>query len=87
MSAEQDEALQVLRAVWRGQGQAAAELADEPEGKSCKRMTNVGFDEFAEGADDLQQAWRDTLAREGKLRPAGGSVKDLVLGEAESASR
>lgn len=87
MSAEQDEALQVLRAVWRGQEQAAAELADEPEGKSCKRMTNVGFDDFAEGAGDLQQAWRDTLAREGKLRPAGGSLKDLMLGPAESASR
>ena len=86
MSAEQDEALQVLRAVWRGQGQAAADLADGPEGKSCKRMTDVGFEEFGEGAAELRQAWRDRLAREGKLSPAG-SVRDLVLGPVEPASR
>src|SRR5215469_12102949 len=87
MSAEQDEALEVLRAVWRGHGQAAADLADGPEGKSCKRMTDVGFDEFAEDADDLQQAWRNTLAREGKLRSGTGTVRDLVLGPAESTAR
>jgi hypothetical protein len=87
MSAEQDEALQVLRAVWRGQGQAAADLPDGPESKSCKRMTDVGFDEFAEDAPDIQQAWRDRLAREGKLRPAAGTVRDLVLGPAESSAR
>ncbi len=87
MSAGQDEALEVMRAVWRGQGQAAADLADGPEGKSCKRMSDVGFEEFGEGAAELRQAWRDRLAREGKLSPAGGSVRDLVLGPAEPASR
>ena len=88
MTAEQDKALDVLRAVWRGHGEAAAELADEAgEGRACKRMSDVGFDGFAEGDDDLRAGWRETLAREGKLRPAGGSVRDLVLGEAESSFR
>jgi hypothetical protein len=50
-------------------------------------MSDVGFDGFAEGDDDLRAGWRETLAREGKLRPAGGSVRDLVLGEAESSFR
>lgn len=87
MSAEQDEALEVLRAVWRGQGQAAEDLDAAGEGKSCKRMTDVGFEDFGEGAPDLKAAWRQTLAREGKLRPEGGSVRDLVLGPAEKSSR
>jgi hypothetical protein len=87
MSAEQDKALDVLRAVWRGQGQSAGDLDDLAEGKSCKRMSDVGFDDFAEGEADPRDAWRETLAREGKLRPGAGSIRDLVLGPAEASSR
>lgn len=74
-----NEALEVLREVWRSQGQTAADL-DECE-KSCKRMTDagVGFDDFAAG-EDLAAAWRARLEREGKLSRSGGSVRDLVLG-------
>jgi hypothetical protein len=76
---DDDEALEVLRAVWRGQGQF-----DLEEGKSCKRMADVGFeaDGFGAEAADLTSAWKAKLAREGKLRP--GSVRDIVLGSAES---
>jgi len=87
MGTEQDEALEVLRAVWRGKGQAAEDLDAAGEGKSCKRMTDVGFDDFGEGAPDLKAAWRQTLAREGKLRDEAGSVRDLVLGPAEPSTR
>jgi hypothetical protein len=88
MTAEQDEALEVLRAVWRGQGQAADDLDDTAgAAKSCKRMSDVGFEGFGDGEADLKEAWRATLAREGKLRPAAGTVRDLVLGPAESGSR
>jgi hypothetical protein len=84
MSTEHDEALDVLRAVWRGQGQAAADLADDAgAGKSCKRMSDVGFDDFAGGDADLTAAWRATLEREGKLRPAAGSISELVLRPAQ----
>jgi hypothetical protein len=86
MSAEPAEALEVLREVWRGQGQTAADL-DDPSGeqKSCKRMADagVGYDEFAAGEGDLASAWRATLEREGKLNSSGGSVRDLVMGSAE----
>ena len=86
MSAEPAEALEVLREVWRGQGQTAAGL-DEAAGeqKACKRMADagVGFDDFAAGAADPASAWRATLEREGKLNPSGGSVRDLVMGPAE----
>jgi len=86
MSAEPAEALDVLREVWRGQGQTAADLDDATgEKKSCKRMAEagVGFDDFAAGEGDLASAWRDRLEREGKLSRSGGSVRDLVLGSAE----
>jgi hypothetical protein len=84
----EDEALEVLRAVWRGQGQASGNVDDEAgDVRSCKRMSDVGFEGFGAGEAELKDGWRATLAREGKLSPAGGSVRDLVLGRAESSSR
>ena len=81
MADQPDEALEVLRGVWSAQGQTSADL-DEACGttKSCKRMTDVGFDGMAGPDGDLRTAWRSTLEREGKLNPAGGSVRDLILG-------
>lgn len=84
MSREPDETLEVLRAVWSAQGQTAADLDEAAgEGKSCKRMAGVGFDDMADDDTDVRAAWRSRLAREGKLNPAGGSIADLVLGSAE----
>jgi len=87
MSAEPGDALDVLRAVWRSQGQTAADLDDETgEKKSCKRMAEagVGFDDFAAGDQDPTTAWQARLEREGKLNRSGGSIRDLVLGSAAS---
>jgi len=85
MSAESAEALNVLREIWRGQGQTAAELDEECGQKTCKRMDDagVGFDDFAPDGDRAAE-WRATLAREGKLSRSGGTVRDLVLGPAEA---
>lgn len=85
MSAEPAEALDVLREIWRSQGQTAADLDDSCEQKSCKRMDDagVGFDDFAADGD-LAGAWRAKLAREGKLSDSGGTVRDLVLGPDEA---
>jgi diguanylate cyclase (GGDEF)-like protein/PAS domain S-box-containing protein len=91
MGTEHEPALEVLREVWRGQGQSAADLEDMNCERSCKRMTDagVGFEDFAAEAaatgedNDLTAAWRARLAREGKLSRSGASVRDLVLGQAE----
>jgi len=85
MSAESAEALDVLREIWRSQGQTASELGDECGQKSCKRMDDagVGFEGFAPDGDKAA-AWRATLAREGKLSRSGGSLRDLVLGPDEA---
>jgi hypothetical protein len=82
MSGKQDEVLEVLRGVWDAQGQTA-ENVEEACGpsRSCKRMTDVGFDGLADETDgDLRLAWRTQLAREGKLNRDTGSLRDLVLG-------
>jgi hypothetical protein len=81
MGGKQEEVLDVLREVWSAKGQTAEGL-EEACGttKSCKKMADVGFDGLAEETDgDLRLAWRTQLAREGKLDPAAGSVRDLVL--------
>ena len=83
MSREPDEALDVLRGIWSAQGQTSADLDDIGTGKSCKRMSDVGFGEVDSGDGDLRAAWRDRLEREGKLSKDGGSVADLVLPPAQ----
>jgi hypothetical protein len=81
MGADTDDVLGVLRQVWSAQAQTAADIeAACGDAKSCQRMTDVGFDGLAEETDgDLRLAWRTQLAREGKLNPGAGSVRDLVL--------
>ena len=82
MSGNTEDVLEVLREVWSAQGQTADDV-EEACGttKSCKRMSDVGFDGLAEETDgDLRLAWRTQLAREGKLNQGGSSVRDLVLG-------
>jgi hypothetical protein len=67
--------LSIIREIWAARGQTSLDYADA---KSCKRMTDVGFDALAEEYDgDMRAAWRATLKREGKLRPGGG-VRDLL---------
>ncbi|MFM8352314.1 MAG: hypothetical protein ACKN9D_14770 [Actinomycetales bacterium] len=44
-------------------------------------MKDVTFDGFAEDGVDLGTAWRNKLAREGKL--TGAPVSDLVFGPAD----
>jgi hypothetical protein len=63
----EDAAVAVLRDIWQARGQTGPELeALFGPPKTCKRMREVGFDGVD---DDLRTAWRDRLAREGKLRP------------------
>ena len=88
MSGNTEDALDVLRGVWNAQGQTAEDIEEAcGNTKSCKRMADVGFDGLAEETDgDLRVAWRTKLAREGKLDPAAGSVRDLVMRPVESRS-
>ena len=87
MGAERADALEVLRDIWRGQGQTVDSLDDDCE-SHCKRMTDagVGFDDYAAGDEnDRRAAWRTRLEREGKLGSAG-SLRDLVLRDSQNAA-
>ena len=86
MGAQRAEALEVLRDIWRGQAQTAADLDDGCE-THCRRMTDagVGFDEYAAGDEtDRGNAWRARLEREGKLGSAG-TLRDLILRDSQNA--
>lgn len=74
--------MEALRAQWSATPSAQAELdeACAPQ-KTCKNMRDVSFDGFAETGGDLRAAWRDKLAREGKLAESGQSIRDLVFGD------
>lgn len=69
--------VQVLRALWSAEDRDRSEV-DEECGpvKQCRNMDGVGFEGFEAAGSDLRSAWRDRLAREGKL--GSGSVRDLV---------
>ncbi len=85
MTRQSDEALEVLRSVWAVQEESAADLDEDcSPTKNCKNMKDITFDGYAEPGSDLIGAWREKLAREGKLNTAGGSIRDLVLGPDES---
>ena len=71
--------VQVLRALWSAEDRDRSEV-DEEYGpvKPCRNMNDVGFDGFGVSGSDVKEAWRERLAREGKL--GSGSVRDLVDG-------
>ncbi|HEY2240353.1 MAG TPA: hypothetical protein VGI21_16260 [Streptosporangiaceae bacterium] len=84
------EGLEVLRTVWAATDQDATDLDEAfgPQGghhggrgKSCKNMRNVGFNGDDE---DLREAWRGRLEREGKLARSG-TLADLVFGVTSDA--
>jgi hypothetical protein len=80
MSHDEEGSADVLRAVWQGTPGAMAELdAECSPTKACRNMKDITFDGYAEEGGDLATAWRNTLAKEGKL--GTGSVADLVFGE------
>ncbi len=82
--ADEHDALEVLRSVWAARDQGSADLDEDcSPTKNCKNMRDITFDGYAEPGSDLAGAWREKLAREGKLSTSGGSIRDLVLGPAE----
>jgi hypothetical protein len=82
MSSDRDGSAEVLRAVWQGTPGAMEELdAECSPNKACRNMKDVTFEGFADEGGDLATAWRNTLAKEGKL--GSGSVADLVFGSSD----
>jgi hypothetical protein len=83
MTRQSDDERDVLRSIWAAEGQRADVDDDCSPTKSCRNMKDVSFDGLAEPGSDLGEAWRDRLAREGKLSASEGSIGDLILGPAD----
>lgn len=78
-----DQALSVLRDIWTARAQTSLDI-DEGTGKVCKATAKLGFHvgDDEEG-QEIRDAWKAQLEREGKLSPEGTSIRELVLGSAE----
>lgn len=81
MSNERSAAKELLQNIWQVQGDALP-VTDEDcsPTKACKNVQDMNFDGFADEGMDLRSAWRERLAREGKLASGSGTIRDLVLG-------
>ena len=85
MTDKSEDAREILREVFNAQGDASAVLDEEcSPTKTCRNMVGVTFDGYAEPGSDIGAAWRQKLAREGKLNTSGESIRDLILRAAES---
>jgi hypothetical protein len=83
VSDDTTDARDILRSVWDTTAPVPALDEDCSPTKVCKNMRGITFDGFAEEGTDLRVAWRELLAREGKLNASGESVRDLVFGPTE----
>jgi hypothetical protein len=78
MSLESEQAAATLRGIWQHTPEAVADLETEcSPTKVCRNMKDITFDGYATDGEDMATAWRNTLAREGKL--SGNSLADLVF--------
>ena len=85
MSDESAGAKQLLQNIWQVQGDSLPEVDEDcSPTKACKNVKDMNFDGFAEEGMDLRSAWRERLAREGKLSTGGGTIRDLVLGNTDA---
>ena len=87
MGSESDEAKTVLKSLWTSDTPAEFSVDEDcSPTKSCKNMKDVTFDGYAPRGSDLRTAWREKLAREGKLRSTNESIRDIVLGDATESA-
>jgi hypothetical protein len=83
MSLNDETTAEVLQSVWMVSHDHSDLDEDCSPTKPCRNMRGVTFDGYAEEGADIGAAWRAHLAREGKLKTDGGSIRDLVLGRDE----
>lgn len=86
-----DDALTVLRGIWSVDGRSRAELDEQlgTGGKVCKNMARIGFGGMGPGGGgvegtntpvdaDVRSAWRERLARDGKIAPGAVSIGETL---------
>lgn len=78
-----DPALGVLRSIWEVDQDDASDVGELCGNTTvCRNMKDVSFEEMVGQGTDLRTAWREQLARDGKLDTSSGTLGDLVMGRA-----
>jgi hypothetical protein len=86
MTSGSDHTADVTNTMWSSPDVEASDLDEDCNpNKVCRNAKAISFDGFAEEGGDVKAAWRETLAREGKLNTSTESVRDLVLGPPTSS--
>ena len=86
MTSGSDQSEDVTNTMWSSSDAEASGLDEDCNpNKVCRNAQAISFDGFAEEGGDVKAAWRETLAREGKLNTSTESVRDLVLGPPTSS--
>lgn len=81
MTSNSDEAKTMLKSLWTADSPTEFAIDEDcSPTKSCKNMKDITFDGYAPPGSDLRTAWREKLAREGKLRSTDESIRSIVLG-------
>ena len=86
MTPGRDEPDDVTSTMWTSDGEEGVNAFDEDcsPTRVCRNAREFSFEGIAVDGGDLKTAWRETLEREGKLSRSGETIRDLVLGQAES---
>ena len=86
MTLGSDHTADVTDTMWSPADAVASSLHEDCNpNRVCRNAQAFSFDGFAEEGGDVSAAWRETLAREGKLNPTGDSIRDLVFGPPTSS--
>ncbi len=86
MTPDSDHTDDVTHTMWSSADAAESSLHEDCNpNRVCRNAREFSFDGFAEEGGDVPAAWRETLAREGKLNTSGDSIRDLVLGPQTSS--
>jgi len=81
-----DDSKAVLTTLWAATTPTGITIDEDcSPTKQCRNMKDITFDGYAPEGTDMKAAWKDLLAREGKLHPGAETIRDLVLGPDASA--
>ena len=76
-----DDAVGVLRSIWQVDSEDASDVGELCGNTAvCRNMKDVSFEEMVGQGTDLRTAWREQLARDGKLDTSAVTIGDIVAG-------
>ncbi len=76
-----DDGVGVLRSIWQVDSGDVSDVGELCGNTTvCRNMKDISFEEMVGQGTDLRTAWREQLARDGKLNTSAGTIGDIVAG-------